>query len=256
MFPANERRRYNATSSHIGWAHAHNNPCIIRIDWIMPGKTAADFPRNRATHSVLNTRQVRTLDHKCIHVMALTICWIYAQLETLKYNNKQITSNTVLVLSAKYRAVCEIWTQNAADMLKITETRRGKYPAISGNLAVEHIRDYRLVRLPCRLMLTRYYQSVPLRFSYLQYNPRCPAKFCMSLFHGHALYFNKSIVLIYQCFLLMIMENHFFKSYFILTPRYCVEGFSIIDHRYLNLDLNINDLKGLRGPMKDDSYAI
>ena len=54
----------------------------------------------------------------------------------------------------------------------------------------------------------------------------------------------------------MIMENHFFKSDFILTPRYCVEGFSIIYHRYLNLDLNINDLKGLQGPMKYDSYAI
>ena len=26
--PANERRRYNVTSSHIGWAHTQNDPCI------------------------------------------------------------------------------------------------------------------------------------------------------------------------------------------------------------------------------------
>ena len=28
MNPANERRRYNVTSSPIGWAHTQNEPCI------------------------------------------------------------------------------------------------------------------------------------------------------------------------------------------------------------------------------------
>ena len=27
MRPANERRRYDVTSSVIGWVHAHNGPC-------------------------------------------------------------------------------------------------------------------------------------------------------------------------------------------------------------------------------------
>ena len=29
MHPANARRRYNVTSSLIGWAHTQNNPCVI-----------------------------------------------------------------------------------------------------------------------------------------------------------------------------------------------------------------------------------
>ena len=28
MRPANERRRYNVTSSLIGWAHTENDPCL------------------------------------------------------------------------------------------------------------------------------------------------------------------------------------------------------------------------------------
>ena len=36
MRPANERRRYNVTSSPIGWAHAQNDRCIcLRNDWIL-----------------------------------------------------------------------------------------------------------------------------------------------------------------------------------------------------------------------------
>ena len=38
MHPANERWRYNVTSSLIGWAHAQNEPCILYwviIDCIM-----------------------------------------------------------------------------------------------------------------------------------------------------------------------------------------------------------------------------
>ena len=31
MRPANERRRYNVTSSRIGWAHTQNDPCIIHF---------------------------------------------------------------------------------------------------------------------------------------------------------------------------------------------------------------------------------
>ena len=32
MRPANERRRYNVTSSLIGWAHAQNDPCLLLAD--------------------------------------------------------------------------------------------------------------------------------------------------------------------------------------------------------------------------------
>ena len=31
MQPANERWRYNVTSSLIGWAHIQNDPCIFYI---------------------------------------------------------------------------------------------------------------------------------------------------------------------------------------------------------------------------------
>ena len=33
MHPANERRRYNVTSSLIGWAHSQNAPCITCSLW-------------------------------------------------------------------------------------------------------------------------------------------------------------------------------------------------------------------------------
>ena len=33
--PANERRRYNVTSSLIGWAHARNDPCIDRTSDVL-----------------------------------------------------------------------------------------------------------------------------------------------------------------------------------------------------------------------------
>ena len=32
MHPANERRRYNVTSSLIGWAHSQNDPCYHNIN--------------------------------------------------------------------------------------------------------------------------------------------------------------------------------------------------------------------------------
>ena len=34
MRPANERRRYNITSSHIGWAHTQNDPYKEDMNWI------------------------------------------------------------------------------------------------------------------------------------------------------------------------------------------------------------------------------
>ena len=33
MCPANERRRYNVTSSLIGWANKQNDPCIFIFYW-------------------------------------------------------------------------------------------------------------------------------------------------------------------------------------------------------------------------------
>ena len=35
--PANERRRYNVTSSLIGWAHTQNDPCkLVKLgDWAL-----------------------------------------------------------------------------------------------------------------------------------------------------------------------------------------------------------------------------
>ena len=36
MCPANKRRRYNVTSSLIGWAHSQNDPCIVGATILVP----------------------------------------------------------------------------------------------------------------------------------------------------------------------------------------------------------------------------
>ena len=36
MQPTNERRRYNVTSSLIGWAHIQNDPCLSRLSFQVP----------------------------------------------------------------------------------------------------------------------------------------------------------------------------------------------------------------------------
>ena len=36
MCPANERRRYNVTSSLIGWVHVQNDPCFLEEGFLLP----------------------------------------------------------------------------------------------------------------------------------------------------------------------------------------------------------------------------
>ena len=75
MRPANERRHYNITSSHIGWAHTRNNHCLsVRVSAIIKrrpiildvshsiavteAKNKAEFvlTSRHARHSILRTR--------------------------------------------------------------------------------------------------------------------------------------------------------------------------------------------------------
>ena len=44
MPPANERRRYNVTSSLIGWVHATNHPCTILYQWVNKNSRAYHGP--------------------------------------------------------------------------------------------------------------------------------------------------------------------------------------------------------------------
>ena len=55
MRPANERRRYNVTSSLIGWAHTRNNPCGC----ICPGPTAFQTISNHHTDYISQSWQWR-----------------------------------------------------------------------------------------------------------------------------------------------------------------------------------------------------
>ena len=48
--PANGRRRYNGTSSLIGWAHTQNNPCNTHIIYLSP--MTSEIPRQSRQHTI------------------------------------------------------------------------------------------------------------------------------------------------------------------------------------------------------------
>ena len=50
MRPANGRRRYNGTSSLIGWAHTQNNPCNTHIIYLSP--MTSEIPRQSRQHTI------------------------------------------------------------------------------------------------------------------------------------------------------------------------------------------------------------
>ena len=54
MRPTNERRRYNVTSSPIGWAHTQNDPCS---NWCLPRKMQTTGNIKLNLHAVTNYLQ-------------------------------------------------------------------------------------------------------------------------------------------------------------------------------------------------------